>query len=350
MFNDPALYMRDQTSYLTGLVRVDYAPTGRFTAEYQVAPAPSLHLTWDVKTGSRKRGAVSRPGTPGERRGSTGWTPVSAEAVRYRAWDVAQGAEINFLRTPGTANDPIGQALVTEKVRDLKQDGLWLLEYLACKMSHDYEVTIPVAEGADYTIRTGLPTAHYGAHVKALDSNFASWATAATRIKPQIDAANKVVRDAYGVDCRILRMNSVTFNNTLLTNTEFGTWAAKHERIVDELLTTGRIESGFFGYGVEIVDDVYDSTGQDAVATLAKFIPDNQVSLVAANPALTRPTLYECPPEDAGITAPPGLTGWYSGAWTIPNPPGIGLVVNYTFLPVRRIPAWYTWADVTKTS
>lgn len=177
---DPALYMRDQTSYLTGLVRVDFTPPGRFTSDYQITPSPSINLTWDYKEGSRKRGAVSRPGTPGERRGATGWLPYSAEAVRYRAWDVAQGAEINFLRSPGTVNDPIGQGLITEKVRDLKADGLWLLEYLACRMSVDYEVTVPVAEGPDYTVWTGLPAALYGAHVKALDSSFASWAAAGT--------------------------------------------------------------------------------------------------------------------------------------------------------------------------
>jgi hypothetical protein len=342
--------MRDQTSYLTGLVRVDFTPPGRFTSDYQITPSPSINLTWDYKEGSRKRGAVSRPGTPGERRGATGWLPYSAEAVRYRAWDVAQGAEINFLRSPGTVNDPIGQGLITEKVRDLKADGLWLLEYLACRMSVDYEVTVPVAEGPDYTVWTGLPAALYGAHVKALDSSFASWAAAGTRIKPQIDAANQLVRETYGVDCRVLLMNSVTFNSTLLANTEFQTWASKHERIVDELLTTGRIESGFFGYGIELIDDSYDSKGQDETTVLAKFIPDNQVSLVCADPSKTRPTLYECPPEDAGITAPTGITGWYSGAWVVHNPPGIGLVVNYSFLPVRRIPAWYTWADITKTS
>lgn len=179
----------------------------------------------------------------------------------------------------------------------------------------------------------------------------ASWATAGTDIKGDLDAARTQIALDSGLDASRVILNSVTMKY-IYANTA----AQKSDWFNDQLVRFGRITEAW-GYTFDIVD-TYLPFSSETMATdtggvgLVKTIPNNVVVLTVPetqNEAAGR-SMVEVAPDDAN--APEEARGFYpfvDGDWQHPHVPEVG----YTFTggPTLQIPdSTYVFDDVTSTS
>lgn len=179
----------------------------------------------------------------------------------------------------------------------------------------------------------------------------ASWATAGTDVKGDLDAARTVIFQDSGLDARRVILNSTTANYI-----EKNTAAQKSDWFNDKLVQDGQITS-LWGYTFDIVDDVWpfsaESMQTDTGATgLVKMVPNNVVILTVdegQNEGAGR-AMVECAPDDA--QAPEGARGFYpfvDADWQHPHVPEVGY--TYTGGPMLAVPdSTYIFDDVTSTS
>jgi hypothetical protein len=179
----------------------------------------------------------------------------------------------------------------------------------------------------------------------------ASWATAGTDIKGDLDAARTQISLDSGLDA-----SRVILNSTTMKYIYGNTAAQKSDWFNDQLTRYGRITE-LWGYTFDIVDN-YLPFSAETMATdtgavgLFKSIPNNVVVLTvpeSQNDAAGR-SFVEIAPDDA--QAPEGARGFYpfvDGDWQHPHVPEVG----YTFTggPTLMTPdSTYVFDDVTSTS
>lgn len=193
-------------------------------------------------------------------------------------------------------------------------------------------------------IALGFAAAHLDAGVTA------SWATAGTNIKKDLDAARRVIRRACGVDANRVIASSL-LRDYIEANTGSGTRSEVKKTQFD---TTGEFGS-LWGYDFDFIDDQvpFDSASMatDTGATgMVNMIPDNVVILTTPNNTLAGRYMLECEPSDA--KAPPGARGvyvWQDGDWQHPHTPEFG--IEWTGGPMIANPdSTYIYTKNTDTS
>jgi hypothetical protein len=201
------------------------------------------------------------------------------------------------------------------------------------------------ANNSPMSVSLGFTASHLDSIVGA------SWATAGTDIKGDLDAARAQVALDSGLDATRVILNSTTMKYI------YGNTAAQlSDWFKDQVAKTGRVTE-MWGYTFDIVD-TYLPFSSDTMATdtgaagLFKSIPDKCVVLTVpeAQNELAGRSFVEVAPDDA--LAPEGVRGFYpftDGDWQHPHVPEVG----YTFTggPTLVTPdSTYVFDDVTSTS
>lgn len=177
----------------------------------------------------------------------------------------------------------------------------------------------------------------------------ASWATASTDIRADLEAARTTVSLACGLDASRVIINSKGMGY-LLGNTA----AQKSTWFNDQVTRFGRITE-LWGFTFDVIDN-YLPFSSTTMATdtaglgMVKSIPDNVVIVTVPegqNDAAGR-SFVECAPDDA--KSDPGARGFYpfvDGDWQHPHVPEVGY--TYTGGPTLITPnSTYVFADVTQ--
>jgi hypothetical protein len=192
-----------------------------------------------------------------------------------------------------------------------------------------------------FGITLGWTSTHYAARATA------SWATASTDIKKEIDTARVTIMRDSGVDARDLMMNSTTYG--YLTN---NTAALTSLYFADQVVRTGMVGQ-MWGYNIHLNDAIYfeDEGSMTATATTAySMIPSKMVVLYSANNAVSGRATVECNPSD--LRADQGSRGLY--AWRdeqTEHPHEVSYGLEWTGIPVIMNPdSMWVWGDVTDTT
>jgi hypothetical protein len=194
------------------------------------------------------------------------------------------------------------------------------------------------------SISLGFTPAHIDAGVTA------SWATAATNIKKDLDIARRAIRKASGIDATRV-IGSSLLRDYIEACTGSGT---RSEAKREQFDLTGEYAS-LWGYTFDFIDTMvpFDalSMATDTGATgMVNMIPDNVVILTTENNLLAGRYMVGCQPSDA--LAPPGHRGVY--AWRDeekehPHTPSWG--IEYTGGPILINPdSTYIYTKNTDTS
>jgi hypothetical protein len=332
--------------FLQGAVEAIKPNAGFFSSLYTKRPTESPTVTYErYLEGNAKLARFSRNGQEARKVGDQGRTAVAVVAPRLREKWLATGAEKRFLRSVGTANEPVGQSNVTRQLMETRRNFERAQEYMAAKNLLAATYTLTMQDGSSFTINTGIPAAQVSATVTA------SWATAGTDIVAQLDTHADTVEDAWGVRPTRMLMNMYTWRTTCAKNTEYQAWAKQNPAVALQEVTGAR-QRDFLGWPVDIVGapsggNRYDTTDYGATASMANFFPNNTVVMVpedAGSQLLM--DCFECPPED---DAPPGVTGWFSKAWDNEDPPGTWYMLHWQGIFVVRKPAVMVLTNNTAT-
>jgi len=178
----------------------------------------------------------------------------------------------------------------------------------------------------------------------------ASWATAGTDIKADIDAARVAIMADGGVDARRIILNSKAMGY-IYNNTGSGEKSEIYKAMYDK---SGEF-TNLWGYEFDVIDEVlpFDATSMatDTGATgYIKAIPDEVVIITTADNMAAGRYMIECEPSD--VNAPSNARGafaWQDGDWEHPHVPQFG--VEWTGAPaIVNVDSQYIYTKVTDTS
>lgn len=178
----------------------------------------------------------------------------------------------------------------------------------------------------------------------------ASWATATTNIKADLDAWKLLIAQDSGVDATHVITNS-TVMAYIEACTGSGTRSDNYRQEYDE---TGKYRK-IWGYTFDVIDDQWPfdslSMATDTGATgMVSLIPGKMLILTSLDNVAAGRMMIECEPSD--VRAPQGARGmfmWQDGDWQHPHVPEYG--AEWTGAPAITIPdATVVVPDVTSTS
>lgn len=177
----------------------------------------------------------------------------------------------------------------------------------------------------------------------------ASWATADTDIKGDLDAAAEVIMRDSG-----LQANRVICNSTVFSYILKCTAYTKSEWAREQIDRTGKLNI-IWGYEFDVIDLAWPfdslSMNSDTGGTgLVKLIPGNMCILTVANNDAAGRYMVECKPSNA--RAPEDARGAYMFSYDQtedPHNPVYG--IEWTGGPMLAVPdSTYIFTDVTNTS
>lgn len=323
-------------------------------------PAPGATITYDVYEYNRGMANPVARFAPAPRGKFPVRTRVSVDAITLKEELEPELEALLDGTAPGSLTESNREAAVATALRQLRLRFDRRMEWLAAQwmtggalLSSD---GVPVGAKATGTIYLDWPSVS-GTAPLSFNAGFssshidgavaASWATASTDIKGDLDAARLKILEDTGIEAWDVLMNSVT-HKLLLNNTLAQKSLVKN----DQVAASGYLEQ-IWGYRIHVYDGGwYGSTDTMASGNLQlyKYIPDNLVVVFSADNVASGRFLLECSPSDA--QAPPGHRGVYAWADQSPTHPHNTVYgLEWTGLPVIQEPdSIYVYTDVTSTS
>ncbi len=329
--------------------------------------APGASIMYDVYTYQRRMAALVARNAPAPRGQMPTRSRIATDAITMKEELEPDLCELLDGVAPGSLVDSAREVLVANALRQIRLNFDRRLEWLCAQWmtggamlsSNGVPNVEPsgtiyldwgsVADSMPLSFSAGFQATHIDAGASA------SWATASTDIKGDLDDARLINMRDSGVETWDVLMNSATYKY-LINNT----FAQKSLVKNDQVAENGYIRN-LWGYTFHIYDGGWypnvansattdEETMASGAGTYYKYIPDNVVIIFSADNVASGRYMLECSPSDAD--APPGARGLYGWADKSPvHPHNTVYGLEWTGLPVIMNPdAMYIYTKVTDTS
>lgn len=326
------------------------------------SPVPSVlpgsMIAYDVYTYNQGMADLVARAAPAPRKRMPVRTRVSFDAITLKQAIEPDIITLLDSTAPGSLTEPGRDRLIANAVRQIRMNHDRRLEWLraqwltggALLTSAGLSPQVPsgtiyldyssVALGTPLSVSAGFSTSHIDTAVGA------SWATAGTNVKADLDAARAANLLDGGVDTNLVIMNSTTMAYVLANTAAIQSEAAKAQ-----VWQYGTIRN-MWGYEFLTYDakwKIDSDTMADTAGEMDFYIPTNVVIITSRDNAACGRELIECAPSDQ--KADPGMRGVY--AWedelqVHPHTKEYGL--EWTGCPVIKNPdSTYIYTNITQT-
>jgi len=324
---------------------------------FMAMPGAGVTVSYDVlEYQNRLMPWVPRGGPAPAKSGATR-TSVTLEGITLKAMLPLSAEELKDMRDVGTRARAQRENAVARAVRQLRLDMERTWEFLRAQWLTggalvDSSNAVPgAADGTVYlrpdahaidsplSVSLGLSATHINATVAA------SWATAATDIKANLDTARSLIAADTGIDA-----NRVVLNRTTMGYIDHNNDAMASDYAKNELARQGTLRT-LWDYEFDVMDDAFPISTDlfNDTAGTQKLIPDGVVIVTTADNNVAGRAMLECEAVDA--KAPSGQKGvffWTDEQGEHPHAPRPG--VEWSGAPmIQNTDSLYIFTDVTAT-